>query len=162
MLFRRDERQDRLQSPSYKKTRLTYDLLNQWMKFLVSLELGICFRATLLILGTNLYHQSLAFGEQPLVSDSCEERPGKRHSKVSLACSWLAELYREEQKITKWCTMTNTVSDTITNAQLHCRLQPRVHCTPSGPRTAQCSLLPGWDLCTRQESWHWENNRNKL
>lgn len=85
--FQRDERQDRLQSPSYKKTRLTYDLLNQWRKFLVSLELGICFKTTLLILGTNLYHQSLGFGEQPLVSDSCEESPGKRHSKVSLACS---------------------------------------------------------------------------
>lgn len=77
MLFRRDERQDRLPSSSYKKTRLTYHLLNQWMKFLVSLELGICFRATVLILGTKLYHQSLGFGEQPLVSDSCEDRLGR-------------------------------------------------------------------------------------
>lgn len=50
------------------------------MKFLVSLESGICFRTTVLILGTNLYCQSLGFGEQPLVSDNCEEAGlGKRH-----------------------------------------------------------------------------------
>lgn len=148
MLFRRDERQDRLQSPSYKKTRLTYDLLNQWMKFLVSLELGICFRATLLILCTNLYHQSLAFGEQPLVSDSCEERPGKRHSKVSLACSWLAELYREEQKITKWCTMTNTVSDTLPMPSCTAGFSPESTAPPVGPE------LPSAPSCQAGTSAH--------
>lgn len=165
MLFWRDKRQDRLQSSSYKKTGLTNDLLNQWMKFLVSLEWGICFRTTVLILDTNLHHQSPGFGEQPLASDSCEERPGKRHSKVSLTCSWLRELYREEQKITKWFTMTNVVSEIITSAkaQLHCRQPTAIPVPPELP-SAPFSWA-GWrcrDLCTWQESWHRENNRNNL
>lgn len=39
--------------------------------------------------------------------------------------------------------LSGIITSASTNAQLHRRLQPGVHCSPSGLTTAQCSLLPG-------------------
>lgn len=79
--FRRVEGQDKLQSASFEKTRLTYDLWEESVDEVPGFT-GVrnLLQNYCLTLGTNLYCQSLWFEEQPLASDNCEEKwLGKRH-----------------------------------------------------------------------------------